>query len=132
MLENRLASPRSDLASLGYVLVELLAGQCPFDRGAKLRDLLVAKRDLPNRLASLLPSEVVCNEMLMKFIHQLIAPDPNKRYSDAEAAEMDHGGAAEFHRQLVHGELATEYHNDIRLWLEELRALETDFEDFSI
>ena len=132
VLENRAASPQSDLASLGYVLVELLAGQNPFDKNAKLRDLLASKRELPNLLPTLLPDEVVRNELLMKFIQKLIAPDPNKRYSGAEAAELDEGGAAEFHRQLVHGELATEYHNEIRLWLDELRALETDIEDFDI
>ena len=30
-------------------------------------------------------------------------------------------GAASFHRQLVIGDLASEYRNEIRLWLEELK-----------
>ena len=33
-------------------------------------------------------------------------------------------GAAAFHRQLVMGNLASEYDNDIRLWLEELKELD--------
>ena len=32
---------------------------------------------------------------------------------------MDKGAAA-FHRQLVKGDLASEYENDIRIWVEEL------------
>ena len=33
---------------------------------------------------------------------------------------LQHDGAASFHRQLVKGDLASEYENEIRLWLEEL------------
>ena len=41
-------------------------------------------------------------------------------YPSAEAADLLKGGAAAFHRQLVKGDLASEYENEIRLWLEEL------------
>jgi serine/threonine-protein kinase len=37
---------------------------------------------------------------------------------------MNQDGAAGFHRQLVKGDLASEYSNDIRLWLEELKECE--------
>ena len=33
-------------------------------------------------------------------------------------------GAAGFHRQLIKGNLASEYDNEIRLWLEELADLD--------
>jgi serine/threonine-protein kinase len=33
-------------------------------------------------------------------------------------------GAAAFHRQLVLSNLAVEYENEIRVWMEELRELE--------
>ncbi len=56
----------------------------------------------------------------------MIAPDPNRRFPSAEAAEHVDKGAAAFHRQLILGDMATEYDNDIRVWLEELRRLETD------
>ena len=46
-------------------------------------DLLHAKRELPGRLEQILPSEVVCNDLLMQFIHGLISPDPNRRFSSA-------------------------------------------------
>ena len=42
-----------------------------------------------------------------------------QRYPSAEAAELEQGAAA-FHRQLIIGDLASEYCNEIRLWLEEL------------
>ena len=63
----------------------------------------------------------------MKFIRGLIAPDPMRRYPSAEAADLLDEGAAGFQRQLVKGDLSSEYDNEIRLWLEELR--EQDRED---
>ncbi len=124
LLENNEISPRSDLASAGYVLVELLSGQNPFAGNLNLRQLLEAKRELPHRLDTLLPDEVLRNELLMNFLRGLIAPDPNRRFPSAEAAELVDQGAAAFQRQLIMGNMATEYDNDIRVWLEELRQLE--------
>jgi serine/threonine-protein kinase len=43
------------------------------------------------------------------------------RFSSAESAELHKEGAASFLRQLIMGDLASEYRNEIRLWLEELR-----------
>ncbi|KAA1262389.1 Serine/threonine-protein kinase PknH [Rubripirellula obstinata] len=133
VLENQSATPRSDLASLGYVLVELLSGANPFSGSEKYRDLLMAKRNLPSRLAKLLPDEVLRNRLLMSLIEGLISPDPNRRFPDAEAAEHVESGAAAFLRQLVRSDMSTEYDNDIRCWLEELRDLEieTDSNDLS-
>jgi serine/threonine-protein kinase len=55
----------------------------------------------------------------------LIAPDPATRFPSAEAAElMENEGAAAFHRQLVISNLASEYDNELRLWLEELKAFD--------
>jgi serine/threonine-protein kinase len=125
VLENFDSTPRSDLASVGYVLVELLSGINIFAGYEKLRDLLRAKYELPARLDEVLPEEVVCNELLMNFLRGLIAPDPNRRFPNAEAAVHVDQGAAAFHRQLIMSDMATEYDNDIRLWLEELKRLES-------
>jgi len=124
ILEGADATPRSDLASLGYVLVEMLAGSQPFAGLTNFRDLLEAKRFLAQRLGSVLPEEVVRNDLLMSFIRQMVAPDPMRRFPNAEAANLVKEGAASFHRQLIKGDLASEYDNEIRLWLEELDGLD--------
>ena len=126
VLENYESTPRSDLASMGYVLIELLSGTSIFaSQSSNLRDLLRAKREIPSMLPEILPEDVVRNELLMNFLLGLIAPDPNRRFPSAEAAVHVDQGAAAFQRQLIMGDMATEYDNDIRLWLEELRQLET-------
>jgi eukaryotic-like serine/threonine-protein kinase len=124
VLENRETTPRSDLCSVGYVLIELLSGRQPFAETNDLRELLEAKRTLPQRLHEILPEEVVRCELLCAFIRGMIAADPIRRFPSAEAAELLKEGAAAFHRQLVMGNLASEYDNDIRLWLEELKELD--------
>jgi serine/threonine-protein kinase len=123
VLEGRDNTPRSDLASLGYVLIEMLAGQSPFAGKQSYRDLLAAKQRLPQQLDSLLPPEVTCNQLLMSFCRGLIALDPEMRFPDAEAATLVKDGAAAFLRQLVKGDMASEYQNEIRLLMEELRGL---------
>jgi serine/threonine-protein kinase len=123
ILEGGESSPRSDLASLGYVLIEMLSGVPPFDGRTSYRELLEAKRLISQRLPQFLPEEVVCNELLMNFVRGLIAPDPMRRFPSAEAADLVNEGAASFHRQLVKGDLASEYDNEIRLWLKELEQM---------
>jgi len=117
-------TPLSDLASLGYVLVELLSGQSLFSAEQDAGKLLSAKREIYDLLPEILPEEVVRNELLMSFIHGLVAPRPEDRFQSAEAAVVVEDGAAAFHRQLVKGDLASEYENDIRVWIEELLELE--------
>ncbi len=121
ILQGEAPSARSDLASLGYVLIELLAGEAVFARTNDYERLLAEKRNIHNRLNDLLPKEVQCNSLLMNFCRKLVAPDPESRFSDAEAADLVTGGAAAFHRQLVISDLASEYENEIRLWLEEVK-----------
>ncbi|MEQ1831290.1 MAG: serine/threonine protein kinase, partial [Pirellula sp.] len=72
------------------------------------------------------PQEVSCNGLLMNFCRGLISPDPAKRFPSAEAAELLKEGAASFHRQLVLSDLASEYDNDIRVWIEELKLLDQE------
>jgi len=124
LLDGGESSPRSDLASLGYVLIEMLAGVPPFAGLPNFRDLLEAKRFLAQRLPRILPDEVVRNELLMNFCRGLVAPDPVRRFPSADAADLRQDGAASFHRQLVKSDLASEYDNEIRVWLEELESLD--------
>lgn len=120
VLEGNESSPRSDLCSLGYVLIEMLSGTPPFLGQTTYAELLEAKRILVQKLHERLPREVVCNELLMNLIRSLVAPDPGLRFASAEAADLMKEGAANFHRQLVKGDLASEYENELRLWLGEL------------
>lgn len=128
VLEGEPCTPRSDLASLGYLLIEMLAGQSPFLGKSTYKELLEAKRYLPSWLPDMLPGEVTCNELLMSFCRQLIAPHPSQRFPSAEAADLFKEGAAAFHRQLVMGNMASEYGNELRMWLEELKDLDEEIE----
>jgi len=49
-----------------------------------------------------------------------VAADPARRFPSAQAADLGRKGAADFHRQLVKGDLASEYDNDLRVWLQKL------------
>ena len=118
VLEGDRPTPLSDLASLGYVFVEMLSGQYSFRDCRTARDMLEAKRRLPEQISELLPEDVAENELLVSFVKKLIAPDPSDRFANAEAAELDPDGAAEFQRQLVKGDLSSEYANEIRLLLQ--------------
>jgi len=59
VLERKECSSRSDLCSLGYVLIELLSGRPPFNGIKDAKELLEAKRLLPHRLHEILPQEVL-------------------------------------------------------------------------
>jgi serine/threonine-protein kinase len=113
-------SPQSDLASLGYVLIEMLAGRPAFEGLTTYGELIYSKADLDRRLPSMLPPEVSCNDLLLHLCRRLVAADPARRFPSAQAGDADRKGAADFHRQLVKGDLASEYENDIRVWLEQL------------
>ena len=52
--------------------------------------------------------------------YSLTAPDPMLRYTTAEHADTGSEGLVEFQRTLVRGDLASEYENELRVWLEEL------------
>jgi serine/threonine-protein kinase len=120
MLERNEFTPRSDLASLGYVLIELLAGRPLFAGLSSLGELLEAKWTLPQRLERILPDEVADSDLLLSICRKLTAPDPMLRYATAEDANTGSEGLAEFQRTLVIGDLASEYDNELRVWLEEL------------
>ena len=130
VLEGNENTPQSDLASLGFVTIELLAGKPVFGGINNLAELTEAKRTLIDRLDEVLPEDVVCNDLLMAFCRGLIAPNPKERFPTAEAADLVDIGAAAFHRQLVKVDMASEYENDIRIWIDELLDIEAETPGF--
>ena len=121
VLEGQTGSPQSDLASLGYVLLEMLTGVQPFAGKTRFAELLRAKKQILQRLPKLLPTEEIAyNELLIKLIRRLVDPDPSRRFASAEAADIEEDGAADFLRQLVKGDLASEYQTDIRQWIDDI------------
>lgn len=123
VLERKPMTPLSDLASLGYVLIEMLSGRQIFGENDDLQTLIETKRLLPSKLRDIMPYEVACNDLLMGFCQRLIAPEMDKRFPSAEDADMKEEGAAAFHRQLVKSDLASEYSNELRVLIEELLAI---------
>jgi serine/threonine-protein kinase len=113
---------RSDIASLGYVLVELLTGSLIFKECDSVQKLLEAKIRLPGRLEQILPAEVRRDALLSGLIQKMIAIEPRNRFPDADAADLDSGGAVSFHRHLVKTDLSTEYDRELAWWLEVLAA----------
>ncbi len=113
-------TPASDLASLGYTLFEMLSGQYPFSGIDSDEELVVAKKLFPNQLQFLLPKDVLRNSTLMAFLKRLVAVRPEDRFASAEDADHSEFGAAAFQRELVIGDLSSEYQNELRLWMAEL------------
>ena len=93
--ERRELTIRSDLASVGYVLIELLSGRSISDALrdpeettrtiGKVREkkLLQLKQELPYKLTELVPSGIFGSRYLLNLCRRLIDPDPEKRFLDA-------------------------------------------------
>ena len=127
VLEGDYGSPVADLCSLGYVLIELIAGQPVFAGIKHLPELIKAKKTLPYRLHDVFPVEIANDDLLMSFCMGLVDPDPGQRFQTAEIAELDGGvSASAFLRHLIIDDLASEYQNDIRIWIEELLELDEE------
>ena len=125
--ELLLGSPHSissDLASLGYILLEMLTGVIPFREVKSMKELVQAKLDLPDRLEDYLPVDLKNNDSLIRLIRGLIDAHPASRFSSATAADLEEIGAAGFHRHLVKADLSSEYEHDLKTWLSALRALD--------
>lgn len=116
------ATPQSDLASLGYMLVEMLTGSKPF-AGLKFGELVDAKKNFVEQLPGRLPlDEFAFSEPLILLLRRLLHPDPRKRFPTAEDAELADDGAAGFLRELVKSDLSDEYASELRQWIAEMET----------
>lgn len=121
--------PQSDIASLGYVLIELLSGTTPVDRirsqhgtSQYLPELRRYKLNLLDELPRILPEDVRQNRQLVEFCRRMIHPDLSCRFRSAREAIVAPGGVGELLRGLVRAGLASEYDQDLRSWMSMLRA----------
>jgi len=121
VIRGKPSQVRSDIASLGYVLLEMLTGRRIFKGCDTMAALLDAKMRLPERLKQILPKEVLDDPNLSGLVAKMVAVEPKDRFPDADAAELDHLGAVNFHRQLVKSNLSTEYNRELAWWLDLLR-----------
>ena len=122
ILAGQRATPQSDLASLGYMLIEMLSGSRPF-AGMEFDQLMQAKLNILERLPALLPlEEFQFSESLIRLLRGLLHPDPRQRFTTAEDAELSEIGASGFLRELVKSDMADEYGLELRRWIAELEA----------
>lgn len=122
------ATPQSDLASLGYVLIELLSGRSPFECGSgdnkkkyiSAEELIQQKNSLVDHLGEILPEDIRRNQMIINFLIRLIHPDLSKRFQSAKEAIVNHDGIGEILRSLVRADLASDFDVDIKSWVSSL------------
>jgi serine/threonine-protein kinase len=115
VLESKAWSAQSDLASLGYVLIELLTGRRLFPPSLTIDELVARKRALPSQLRQMLPDQ---SRTLIRFCRRLIAVDPRDRFMSAEQADMDRDhGAFRFQQELIEGRLGSAWDHDLGIWM---------------
>lgn len=122
VLEGGRHTASSDLASLGYVLLELLSGKYPFAGVSDGAELINVKRDIWRRIPDLLPKDVARNNTLVEMLSRMIAPDPADRFASLEEADLSNTGASEIQRQLVKVNMTTEVENEMRILMQEFTA----------
>ncbi len=122
VLRGATHTPLSDLASLGYVLLELLSGKVPFVGVTDRNELIRLKTATWERIPEILPKDLARNSTIVEMLTKMIAPDPADRFNSLEDADLSDVGAAEIVRQLVKVDMDTVATNEIRVLMQELQA----------
>ncbi len=138
VLQHGECTERSDLASLGYVFIEMLLGRPVFSSlPRRLRTelsvpqeattgiatdpdprLIEEKCSLPDRLCNLLPTY---SPTLIQFLKRMIAARPEDRWPDAVQAEVNgQFGAYAYYQELVRSGLDMQYEHEFRIWFNAL------------
>jgi eukaryotic-like serine/threonine-protein kinase len=146
VLEGGDWTPKSDLASAGYVLIEFLSGrpdvliesrngrsdslgqsmgpESVTELDAPTRKALAAaKRQLPSRLEELIPYDIRRSNRLKELCINLIHPDPEKRFENARQAIFGQGGTHRFLRELVHAHLDAYWVSVMENWVKDMKSL---------
>lgn len=120
VLRGEIPTPQSDLASLGYVLLEMLSGVNIF-AGLKYSNLLKSKQGILKQIPKLLPTEEFAfTDLLIPFLRRLIDPKPENRFTTAEEADEANDGAEAFERELIKGDMSGQYESAIREWMHQV------------
>lgn len=132
-LESGKMSMQSDLASIGYMLLELLSGKsiaegiCDPDEstttfaGFNREELIESKISLPHRLDDYLPAKVMESDQLVELCRRLIDPDLNKRFPSAAEGIVHHKGTYQFNKDLIRGDLGVCNFYEVSQWLEDVK-----------
>ena len=133
-LETGRMTKQSDLASVGYVLVELLSGKSITDaaRGSdkstrtigrsRRKELIDLKNSLPGQLTKILPGNVVESKHLVELCQRLIDPDLNRRFpSAAESIVNRNCGTYEFNKDLIISNLGVCNFQEVSQWLADVK-----------
>jgi serine/threonine-protein kinase len=134
VLQGEPWTPKSDLASLGYVLIELLSGQPealgPNASSKSTRStgdrsyskLVEAKKQLPAQLSKILPQDARKSQRLVKLCQDLIEPDPDQRVPSAGDALTGECGVIEFKDELVRADLSVYWVEAIQNWVRDMQG----------
>jgi serine/threonine-protein kinase len=132
-LETGTMSKQSDLASVGYVLIELLSGKSIADEvrgpdestrtiGKPRREgLLEAKKSLPYRLNKILPGNILESNHLAELCRLLIDPDLNQRFPSAAQSIVASEGTYEFNKDLILSNLGVCNFQVVSQWLADVK-----------
>ena len=82
-LRGEAITPSSDLASLGYVLIQMLSGVRLFAGLGSDEEILRFKERIVSYLYEILPDDVVASRGLLDLIRGLVAPNPDDRFPSA-------------------------------------------------
>ena len=131
VLEGHPFTPKSDVASVGYMLIELISGRPglmdppvgwdsvrTFDKKKRLA-LAKAKRELPNRLHELIPARDLSCRQLMELFRMLIHPDPAKRFESIDDALKQ---TDSFRNVLVQGGMSLNWCQVFKFWVRDVQA----------
>jgi serine/threonine-protein kinase len=129
-LESETMSKQSDLASVGYMLIELLSGKpitadtlSDTDKSTRSlctdrrHELLKAKKSLPDRLPEILPRNILACNHLVELCRCLIHPDLNRRFSSAAECIVDRKGTYQFNKGLMLADLGICNYYEVGQWL---------------
>lgn len=109
VLEGQGHSEASDLVSLGYLATELLSGRPLFDADSNLDMLLEEKKQLPRRLAKLLPDDLDCLEAVAELLIEML----DAGYRNESSAEYFLASLNSLHDRSAQGA-------NLQCWVEEM------------